>query len=310
MLNPAFPSEFSHPGTQNYQLPETLVDLVRGMNQANETGAEMRVQKVFGNELWRKLNSLGLTPRQWDGKTVLDLCCGTGFLSYHLLQRVHPAKLVLIDISPEEVREARHLIDATRERTPVDYLVDDVLQPNLPEGTFDIIVGNSFLHHFYDVPKALLQFKRLLKPGGVFAALHEPTEASIAVESGRFRFLMSYLLKGSSYIEDMRYSGPGIAPGGGTDVWIFRAEDLPRLASGAGFVDIQTRSWNLVRPMVVARRNLHLRGSKRQLTSMEAMQLGAAVASDAVLSRLLPRTVFGSICIAARKPAPSVVKNG
>lgn len=305
MLNPAFSREFLEPTLLKYQLPEALVELVRGLNKANETGAELRVQKVYGDELWRKLKSLGLGPGRWAGKSVLDLCCGTGFLSYHLLQRVCPERLVLIDISPEEVREASRLIEATRKGTPVEYLVDDVLQPELPGGTFDIVVGNSFLHHFYDVPKALLQFKRLLRPGGIFAALHEPTEAAIAVESGRFSLLLDYLFKGPSYIDDIRYSGSGIAPGGGTDVWIFRAEDLPRLASDAGFIDAQTRSWNLVRPMLVARRSLHLRGSKRQLTSLEATQLSAAVAADAILSRLLPRSLFGSVCIAARKPTLS-----
>lgn len=306
MLNPAFSREFVGPSNKGYQLSDAAIAHVRDRNAANNTGTERRTQKVFGDELWRKLKSMGLDSDDWQGKSVLDVCCGTGFLSYHLVQRVSPARLVLMDISPDEMREARSLVSRVSGNIRVEYLVGDALVSGLPDDSFDVIIGNSFLHHFYDVPKALEEFRRLLKPGGVFVSLHEPTEAAIPLEGGSVRRFMKYLLSGSKYIDSMRYRGSGIAPQGGTDVWIFQASDMRELTGGAGFVNIRVSSWNLLRPLVVAMKALHLMGSKHQLSGKEIMELRIAIAVDAVLRLLLPQAFFGSVCVAAEKPEASL----
>ena len=302
MLNPAFSREFVQSADERYQLPEAAIAHVRGRNQAIDTGEELRIQRVFGDELWHKLKAIGLNRFAWQNKSVLDICCGTGFLSYHLLQRISPAKLVLLDISPEEVREASRLITGLDSGVRIEYQIGDALASGIPDATFDVIIGNSFLHHFHDVPKALEEFNRLLKPGGVFVSLHEPTGAALPLEAGSFRLFVKYLVMGSLYIESMRYQGQGIEPQGGTDVWIFRESDVRKLAREAGFVDIRTHSWNLLRPIVVAKKALHLGVSKQQLTRKEMLQLRAAIATDAILSKCLPQVLFGSVSIAAQKP--------
>jgi ubiquinone/menaquinone biosynthesis C-methylase UbiE len=54
---------------------------------------------------------------------------------------------------------------------------------NLPykTGTFDLVVGHAVLHHLPDVPAALADAYRVLKPGGSLVIAGEPTRAGHAV---------------------------------------------------------------------------------------------------------------------------------
>jgi SAM-dependent methyltransferase len=288
-----------------YVLSEDLAETVTGLNTASDTFNEYRLQPVYGWENWIKIQSLGLSRYPWQDKKVLDVCCGTGFLSYHLLSRVTPRSLFLNDISGNELSRAKVLIGQIIYKRSIDcninYFQADILSSNLRDESFDIIIGNSFLHHFYNIPKALKGFYHLLKPGGLFITLHEPTVAAIALESGNIRFLLKYLIKGEKYVEKRRFRGDGIAPGGGADVWCFQKSDIIKLAKDAGFVKVIAKDWNLFRPLMVALFALHLNSQKRELESHEIMILKTSIMMDSILCRVLPSFLFGSFCLLAQK---------
>ena len=302
MLNPSFSRDLISFNPSAYILPLALVEKVVRENTAYDSGDELRLQDVYGVEQRKKLDSIGLKEYPWHGKRVLDACCGTGFLSYHLLKRSAPRSIVLADINHHEVDRAKELIGKTNRSSDVTFLVADVLQTGLPDGTFDMIIGNSFLHHFYDVPRAMREFLRLLKPGGMFVTLHEPTPAAVAVERGRFKFLLDNLLKGDGVVEEMRYTGKGISPHGGADVWIFKKKELISLVRSSGFGRVVARDWHIARQFIVARKQLHLNSSKRELSPDESALLGRSISLDSVLCRLLPSYLCGSVSLAAQKP--------
>jgi hypothetical protein len=145
------------------------------------------------------------------------------------------------------------------------------------------------------------EFKRILKPGGYFIALHEPTPAAIALESSNIRLLLKYLLKGVRYIDDIRYKGADIAPGGGADIWLFEKDDLLPILYELGFEKIVHRDWHLMRPFVVAKFKMHLKAEKPTLTRMEKCIFKFSILLDNFFSLTLPSRLFGSFCLAAKK---------
>jgi malonyl-CoA O-methyltransferase len=102
--------------------------------------------------------------------TVLELGCGTGLLSRHLLARYRGGRFVLTDVSSAMIAECRrNLADINRPR--VRFEVMDAGYPG--GGDFDLIVTSMTLHWLPDPVASLERLRTLLSPKGVlmFASL-------------------------------------------------------------------------------------------------------------------------------------------
>ena len=301
MLNPALPYPSAADSTANYILPKELANSTLRGNSALNSGPERRLQRVFTFEIWTKLKALGLNKLTWPKLKVLDVCCGTGFLSYHLLSKVPVHELMLLDTSKMELKEAETLLVKNFPRARVSYCRLDLLKTGLPSSSFDLIIGNSFLHHLHDLPCAIRELHRLLRPGGIFATLHEPTPVAIAYESGSWDLIGQFCRQGMSYVELLREGKAG-ADDGVIDIWLFEGERLARLFGTEGFEAIRVIPWNLLRPILVARSKLHLDALKPALSLWEQILFAASILSDAGLRRCLPAHAFGGLSLAACKP--------
>lgn len=303
MLNAAFSKKLDLE-SKNYILPQEIISrLVISLNQSFDTGPELRLQKIYGDELWLKIKSLGMENFNWKDKDVLDIASGTGLLSYHLLSRVQPRSLTLIDISKTEIDEAKRILGKFSVNLPLKFAVGDATKTDFADNSFDVIIGNSFLHHFYDLPAAIKEFKRILNPGGLFITLHEPTVASLALESRNPKNTILYILKGDDYINYFRYKKDGVAPGQGGDVWMFKPSEIFNLLTTAGFVNIKLANWHCLRPKLVASLSMHLGGKKKKLNLFENFLLTSAVYVDSFLRKILSDNFFGSVAFVAQKPS-------
>ena len=301
MLNPAFSKTISEQVKNDYILPKELVDVVKQRNISFDTGPELRLQKIYGDELFLKLNSLGMKNFDWQNKEVLDVCVGTGFLSYHLLSRVKPKSLTLLDISESEIEQAKKILGRFSEKIPLEFVISDAVRTPFSDASFDIIVGNSFLHHFYDVPEVIREFKRILKPGGVFIIFHEPTVAALAVESRNPKNMFLYFLKGKNYLDYFRYKKDGVAPGQGADIWMFDSDELVELFLKNGFKNVKIDYWHFFRAKIVATFGLWLSEKKPKLNLLEIILMKIGIYSDFLLKRIAPRNLFGSAALKAEK---------
>lgn len=298
MLNPTFPRSAKSRIAEPYVAPPDIAASTVAGNEAFDTGDEFRMQEVYGEELWMKMERAGLSPARLSGSSVLEVCAGTGFLTHHILERCVPRQLAVNDISSAELRAARSLMTARHPDVAIDWVVGDVHRLDFGR-TFDVIIGNSFLHHFHDVPAVLRRFASLLNPGGCFVSLHEPTPMATVVEGAKVAaYPLACVAPGLvNEIARSRYTGDPSR----TDIWMFEPRVLRRVAMQTGFSSASFHPWHLRRPIVVQTNRLHLSESKPALSSSEARLLRRAIVVDSFLNRILPSRCFGSFTLVCRK---------
>lgn len=102
--------------------------------------------------------------KQLNGKVmpkVLEIGCGTGILSSYLLKKRRKLKLYGVDISPEAITVAKKNLSSSKN---VHFEVGDILNLKYPSHSFDMVIGNSVLHHV-PLKSILSEVKRVSKPG-------------------------------------------------------------------------------------------------------------------------------------------------
>ncbi|MGB7347801.1 MAG: class I SAM-dependent methyltransferase [Pirellulaceae bacterium] len=99
---------------------------------------------------------------------LLDLGCGTGF--YYPLLSQHAQSIIGVDVSGEMLDEARRLIEQHHlQNCRVQQC--SALDLDFENESMDVVHCWDFLHHVSDIPKALSEITRVLKPGGRFIAV-------------------------------------------------------------------------------------------------------------------------------------------
>ncbi|MEU5053699.1 class I SAM-dependent methyltransferase [Streptomyces sp. NPDC021096] len=93
---------------------------------------------------------------------LLDIGCGTGQFLHDLDHHGHTGRLTGLDTSPEAIRQT-----AVGRVTALHASAN-----NLPftDGAFDIVTARHMLYHVPDPAQALREARRVLRPGGVYAA--------------------------------------------------------------------------------------------------------------------------------------------
>jgi ubiquinone/menaquinone biosynthesis C-methylase UbiE len=115
-------------------------------------------------------------------RVALDYGCGRGYVAVRLAQG-GARSVTGIDVSAAELEFARlHAAEGGVEDR-ISFVVGDAQRTPFPDKSFDLIVGVAILHHL-EFEKALLEVRRLLRPGGE-AVFFEPLRHNPILRVGR-----------------------------------------------------------------------------------------------------------------------------
>jgi SAM-dependent methyltransferase len=103
-----------------------------------------------------------LTP----GDDLLDVGCGPGTITCDLARAVAPGRVVGVDAAPAVVAEARaRAVDVPG----VVFEVADLFALPYPDDAFDVVHAHQVLQHVADPVAALVELRRVCRPGGLVA---------------------------------------------------------------------------------------------------------------------------------------------
>lgn len=105
-----------------------------------------------------------LRPRA--GERVLDIGSGPGFLACEIAERLGPTGSVAgVDLSPDMNALAQRRVTASG-AAPVSFTLGDATALPFADGSFDAAVSTQVYEYVAEMPAALAEARRVLRPGG------------------------------------------------------------------------------------------------------------------------------------------------
>jgi ubiquinone/menaquinone biosynthesis C-methylase UbiE len=172
----------------------------------------------LGTETWathvlaRALGDLErlIPERRASYPVILDAGCGWG-RSFKLLSgRFGPTRLIGIDIDPAMLAASR--AEVSHDGFPVELRLENSARLSLPSESVDMVFSHQTFHHLVGQERAIREFHRVLKPGGVLL-FAESTRAYIHSWIIRllFRHDMTVQKSAPEYLTMIRAAGFAVA---------------------------------------------------------------------------------------------------
>jgi ubiquinone/menaquinone biosynthesis methyltransferase len=103
-------------------------------------------------------------------ETALDIACGTGDITFAVSRRLNSGQAIGLDITQSMLNIAERKRREARAEN-VGFHRADIMRMPFADETFDCVTGGYALRNVPDVAGALVEIKRVLKPGGCFLSL-------------------------------------------------------------------------------------------------------------------------------------------
>ena len=141
---------------ENQRLREIFFDVQRGLPRQGPGSDDST------------LKALSLCPELPERPAILDIGCGPGRQTLALANALMDGHMTAVDIHQEYLDELQERAKAARAAARIDILAGDMNKLPFPPQSFDLIwsEGAAYIMGF---DKALVAWKRLLKPGGYLA---------------------------------------------------------------------------------------------------------------------------------------------
>ena len=111
------------------------------------------------DEIFKRLNTQ-------KSQAILDIGCGNGDILVYLAEHGIKGIYTGIDISPGMLKEAE--INAQKADTPMTFVVANAEMLPFSDASFDAVTAKFSLHCVENIPRAINEIYRVLKPGGKF----------------------------------------------------------------------------------------------------------------------------------------------
>lgn len=198
-------------------------------------------ESVLRSHTWRTAenSSAYLLPDLRPGLSVLDIGCGPGTITADLAGLVVPGEVVGLDASSEVVAQAEAFA-ASRGLTNLRFEVGDLFALSYGDATFDVVHAHQVLQHLVNPGAAMVELRRVLRPGGVLAVRDSDYSAFVWAPANPLldRWMQLYLAVTERNGHDARI-GPsllGLAHAAGFD-------DVLVSSTSWTFADPESRQW-------------------------------------------------------------------
>jgi ubiquinone/menaquinone biosynthesis C-methylase UbiE len=254
--------------------------------------------------------ALGSAPGHYG--RMLEIGAGTGYFTLNLLRQGIVEEATSTDISPgmlEALKETAAELDLA-----VETVACDAERLPFADESFDLVLGHAVLHHVPDPPAALRECARVLRPGGTFAFMGEPSRHGdrIAMLPKRLGMLVAPAWR--RVVGASRRNGTSPDPTGEerlealVDVHTFTPDELRDLARDAGLEHVCVTGEELVANAYgwilrtlesqVDPESVPLAWHKFAFRSYLALQR----VDGSLLEPRLPAGLFYNLLVSARKP--------
>lgn len=128
-----------------------------------------RLHSFGRDQRWRRIavREAGLRP----GDEVLDAACGTGDLSI-AFARAGASRVVGLDFTPEMLDVARRrTAGAAASEQSIQWVQGDAMALPFDDASFDVVSIAFGIRNVVDPARALVEFRRVLRPGGRLVVL-------------------------------------------------------------------------------------------------------------------------------------------
>ena len=141
------------------------------MPSSSDTYLHGHHDSVLRSHRWRTAeNSAGyLLARLAADARVLDVGCGPGTITADLAARVPDGQVTGIDAAGDVLAMAKAEADR-RGQANIGFEVGDVYALDFADDTFDVVHAHQVLQHLTDPVAALIEMRRVCRPGGLIAA--------------------------------------------------------------------------------------------------------------------------------------------
>lgn len=162
-----------------------------------------------------------------EGERVLDVACGTGWATLAAAHAVgETGRVIGIDIADKALEIARGKAQKASLKN-ISFEEQDGHHPKFEDGAFDVVTCASALFGFQDIPGALREWRRILRPGG---------KVAICTYGREFRSVSTMLRN------TIAKYGTGSSARNANEGYLETIEQCANCLTEAGFSDIQTAS--------------------------------------------------------------------
>jgi ubiquinone/menaquinone biosynthesis C-methylase UbiE len=237
-------------------------------DDASARQARREVERLLGRPLRR-------------GEVVLDAGCGTGWLAAGLRRAAPQVRVVGVDLSAG-------MLDRARTAGAWPLLQADAQRLPLGDASVDLVVGRGVLHHLPDVPAALAEWHRVLRPAGAVVVTSEPTPQVERHGAVLVRALLALLRKPLTAEEDFWEVASMAA-----NLHVFTPERLAETARAAGFRQARLTTADFLSTMLLTASYVAhgRRPTIARRLPWRRLERAAALVDATVLDRLLPPAV-------------------
>ena len=167
---------YGEEGTKRQQVESMFDNIAHSYDFLNHTLS-------FGiDRLWRKSAIKFLLRNCKHIDSVLDIATGTGDFAILAYNKLHPVKVVGVDISEGMMNVGRKKVSDMNLADKITFQKEDCAQMSFPDDSFDAVISAFALRNFENLDKCLEEMHRVLAVGGHLSVVDLCTPVSFPMK--------------------------------------------------------------------------------------------------------------------------------